>query len=192
MSRTLTAPVSTACAADVVKPAYLVELVFDSGPLRMWTGRGEYNWSATGRVFQGVGDLLAVSDVEETQRVEANGITLTLSGVDSSNLSYALGQNYRNRRARVWLALFDPATGNLIADPVSVFAGRMDTMKITDAATSAQIAITCESKLIDLQRARERRYTHEDQIDLYPGDLGLEYVAGLQEREIAWGKAEPK
>ena len=192
MSRTLTAPVSTACAAEQVRIAYLVEFSFDSGPLRMWTGQGDFDWVAAGKVFLGLGELLAVSGVEETQRVEANGITVTVSGISSTNIAYALAENYRNRRARVWLALFDLVTDALIADPVSIFAGRMDTMQITDAGASAQIRIACESKLIDLQRARERRYTHEDQTDLYPGDLGLQYVAGLQEREVAWGKAEPK
>jgi hypothetical protein len=68
----------------------------------------------------------------------------------------------------------------------------MDTMQITDAGETSQVRIACESRLIDLQRARERRFTDEDQQELYPGDLGLEYVAGLQEREIAWGKEAPK
>lgn len=192
MSRTLTGPVSTAVAASTVRLAYLVELAFDSGPVRVWTGTGTYDWTATGRTFTGAGTLLEVSPVEESQRVEANGIDITLSGISSTILGYALAENYRNRRARVWLALFDPDTSALIADPVSVFAGRMDTMQITDAGETAQVRIACESRLIDLQRARERRFTHEDQQDLYPGDLGLEYVAGLQEREIAWGKEEPK
>jgi hypothetical protein len=41
--------------------------------------------------------------------------------------------------------------------------------------------------LIDLNRAREWRYTHESQQQISPGDRGFEYVAGLQEREIRWG-----
>lgn len=192
MSRNLTSPVSTALAAESVRLAYLVELAFDSGAVRLWTGAGNFDWTATGRTFTGAGTLLEVSAVEETQRVEANGIDITLSGISSTIVSYALTENYRNRRVRVWLALFDPTSGALIADPVSIFAGRMDTMHLTDAGETSQVRVTCESRLIDLQRPRERRFTDEDQQELFPGDLGLEYVAGLQEREIAWGKEEPK
>jgi hypothetical protein len=43
--------------------------------------------------------------------------------------------------------------------------------------------------MIDLQRPRERRYTHEDQQIDHPGDMGFEYVSQLQELNLAWGKA---
>ena len=191
MARTLTGPVATAVTAQAVRLAYLVELSFDSAPLRIWTGSQDFEWVAAGKTFLGAGQALEVSPVEESQRVEANGIEITLSGVSTSIISYALSENYRNRRVRVWVAFFDLDTEQLIADPVPVFAGRMDIMKITDAGDSAQVRLTCESRLVDLRRPRERRYTAEDQKELYPDDRGLNYVAGLQDREVAWGKAEP-
>jgi hypothetical protein len=188
MSRTLTSPVSTALAAESVRLAYLVELAFDTAPLRIWTGKGAFEWTAGGRTFAGYGDLLNVSPVEETENVEANGLEVTLSGTSPTIISVLLSENYRNRRVRVWLALFDPTSGALLADPVSIFAGRMDVIALTDAGESAQVRVSCESKLIDLKRPRERRLTHEDQQDLYAGDLGLEYVAGLQDKETPWGR----
>lgn len=190
MSRTLTAPVATAIAADTVRLAYLVELNFDSAPLRVWTGTGTFEWTATGRSFLGYASLLDVSPVEETEGVEANGVDIALSGTSPAIISVLLAENYRNRRARVWLALFDPTTAALLADPVSIFAGRIDTISLTDAGDSAQVRVSCESKLIDLKRPRERRFTHEDQQDLFPGDVGLEYVAGLQDKETPWGRKE--
>ena len=192
MARTLTGPVATALTAQAVRLAYLIELSFDSGPFRAWTGAQDFNWAASGRVFLGLGNVLEVSGIEESQRVEANGIEITLSGVSPTMVAYALAENYRNRRVRVWVAFFDIDTEALIADPVPVFAGRMDVMHIADAGDSAQIRLTCESRLVDLRRARERRYTDEDQKEMYPADRGLEYVAGLQDREVAWGKAEPR
>jgi hypothetical protein len=67
------------------------------------------------------------------------------------------------------------------------FAGRLDVPTIMDGADRCEIQITYESRLIDLNRAREWRYTHESQQQISPGDRGFEYVAGLQEREIRWG-----
>jgi hypothetical protein len=67
------------------------------------------------------------------------------------------------------------------------FAGRLDVPTIMDGAERCEIQITYESRLIDLNRAREWRYTHESQQQISPGDRGFEYVAGLQEREIRWG-----
>jgi hypothetical protein len=48
--------------------------------------------------------------------------------------------------------------------------------------------LTAESRLIDLERSRERRYTSEDQKIDYPNDKGLEFIADLQDKEIVWGR----
>lgn len=192
MSRELTAAIQTACAAQQVAPAYLVELVFDSAPLRLWSGVGDFTWA--GKTFLGAGTFGGISEIEETAKVAANGIELTLSGIPSSMISLAMAEHYRGRRAYVWLAFFSTAgvTATLIADPVPVFAGRMDTMRISDSGQTSAIALSCESRLIDLQRPRERRYTDEDQQELYPGDRGLEYVAGLQDKSVFWGREDEK
>lgn len=175
-----------ACAAQQVAPAYLVEMIFDSAPLRVWSGRGDLTWS--GRTFTGTGDFGGISEIEESGKVAANGIELSLTGIPSGMISLALAEPYRGRRVYVRLAFFDTTTWTLIADPVAVFAGRMDTMRIKDSGETATIALSCESKLIDMQRARERRYTYEDQVELFAGDKGFEYVAGLQEQELFWGR----
>jgi hypothetical protein len=75
-----------------------------------------------------------------------------------------------------------------VADPVLQFEGRLDVPAIEDGEDTATIAISYESELIDLERARERRYTPEDQAIDYPGDLGFAYVAALQDAQITWGR----
>ena len=64
----------------------------------------------------------------------------------------------------------------------------MDTMGIEDTGDTANISLTAESRLIDLERSRERRYTSEDQKIDYPNDKGLEFIADLQDKEIVWGR----
>ena len=43
--------------------------------------------------------------------------------------------------------------------------------------------------MIDLERARVARYTSGYQKSAYPGDLGLDFVEGLQDKEITWGRS---
>lgn len=86
------------------------------------------------------------------------------------------------------MALFDTATAAMLNDPIPVFAGRMDTMRLQDTGETTTVTVSCESRLIDLERARERRYTDEDQKELYPDDRGFEYVADLQDKEVLWGR----
>lgn len=74
----------------------------------------------------------------------------------------------------------------VIADPFLAFEGRLDVPDISDDGESCTVRVSYESRLIDLERPRERRITHEDQQIDYPGDLGREYVASLQDKVVVW------
>jgi hypothetical protein len=46
------------------------------------------------------------------------------------------------------------------------------------------VTLSCESRLVDLERAEVRRYTDADQQGEHPGDRFFEFVPALQEAEI--------
>ena len=73
----------------------------------------------------------------------------------------------------------------IIEDPMLAFRGRIDTQDIS-LGKEANIAVNIESRLIDWERPRVRRYTNEDQQDLHSGDKGLEFVSQMVEKEITW------
>ena len=184
--RNLSEIMEAAVAAQHVIPAFICTLDFASGFLRVWSGTEDLVWD--GLLYTGLGGFGGISEVEETKKATANGIQLSLNGVPAAMVSIAMQEHYRGRKMFLWLALFDTATGEMLPNPTRIFAGRMDTMKIRDNGTTSTIVLTCESRLIDLERARERRYTHEDQQALYPGDKGLANVAALQNKEVFWGR----
>ena len=49
------------------------------------------------------------------------------------------------------------------------------------------MTIAVENKLIILERPVERRYTDQDQKELFVGDKGLEFVDSLQDKSVNWG-----
>jgi hypothetical protein len=162
---------------------------FASGPLRVWSGAGDLEWN--GDTFTGVGSYGGVSAVEETKKASANGIELSLSGIPSDLIGRAMTDDYRNRRVWLWLALFGTGGDGQFAmmdDPMQIFGGRMDTMRVSDSGDTSEIVVSCESRLIDMDRPRERRYTDADQKELYPGDRGCEFVAAASEKNIFWGR----
>ena len=65
-------------------------------------------------------------------------------------------------------------------------------MNIQDNGETSVISVDAESKLIDLQRPRERRYTSEDQKIDYPNDKGLDAVTWIQNQKIKWGSGSPR
>ena len=189
MSRTLTSGMTTVTTADVVRPAYFVRMVFDSGEspnvLNLWNGVGDLAFG--GNTYTGVGDLLAISQITETADIQATGINVSLTGVKSSFIVIAKDHDYQGRALTVSLGAFD-ASGSLIADPVIVFSGFMDTMTISENGAYSTISISVENKLIAFERSKVRRYTAEDQKIDHPTDKGFEFVTAIVQKDIIWGR----
>lgn len=185
MSRSLTTPAQDAIVAKVFRAASIVQLDFDSGPVRFWGGIGPLPWN--GNTFTGAGNLGNVSAVEETAETKATGLTFSLSGIPSELIAVALGEHYQGRACAMWIGLFDENWA-LIDDPVLAFSGRMDVMLVEDGGRTCTIQVTAENRLIDLDRPNETRYyTDQDQQAEYSGDRFFEFVPAMQEAVVVWG-----
>ncbi len=189
MSRTLTSGMLGVTTADIVRPAYFVRMIFDSGEspnvLNIWNGIGDLAYG--GNTYTGTGDLLSISQITETADIQASGINVSLAGVKSSLIVIAKDHDYQGRPLTVSLGAFD-ASGSLIADPVIVFSGFMDTMTIAESGQYSTISIAVENKLISFERSKVRRYTAEDQKIDHPTDKGFEFVTAIVQKEIIWGR----
>jgi len=182
--RSLSASMVTEVTTAQLAPVLLASLSF-STPVYLWSGYGNLVYNST--TYLGLGTLGTISPLEETTDLAARGLTLRLSGVPTANVALALTENYQGRECSIMFGALSPTAGTLIASPVTVFAGRMDVMQITDDGNTAEITMTAESKLMDFKRPREIRYTDEEQQQLFPGDVGLEFVNDIQEKAIYWG-----
>lgn len=180
MSREMPAGFDAALSAAVVYGAILVELEWPSGTVRTWNGYSDLSWDS--KTWVGVGHLGGISEIGESP-TERNGVQLTLSGVPSSVISQALENNSQGKPARIWFGKFEAG----VFDAVRCFEGVIDVCSIDGEAENRMVTVMLEKELYD-DRSAARRYTHEDQQLDYPGDLGLEYVAALANRQFTWGR----
>ena len=67
----------------------------------------------------------------------------------------------------------------------------MDVPTITDGTDTIAVAISVETRMVDLQRARAWRFTNQDQQLFSPGDLGFQFVGALQNFTVYWGTGAP-
>ena len=185
MSRVLSNAMKEMAVAKVVRPIFLVRMVFDSSQLNIWSGVGDISFDSV--TYTGLGDLLSISDIKETSDISATGINVSLSGVKSSLIAIAKDQEYQGRELTVRLGAFNES-GSLIADPVIIFSGFMDTMTIAEAGTYSTISIAVENKLVAFERSKVRRYTAEDQKIDHPTDKGFEFVTSIVQKQIIWGR----
>ena len=93
----------------------------------LWSGTGPY--TIAGQTYLGMGDLGTVSTVAESISTTAQGVTLTLSGINPVTLQDALTQLNPSSWAYIYLGFFGP--NGLIGVPVSVFAGLTDQANVT-------------------------------------------------------------
>lgn len=207
MARDIFPSILQAITAPEITPFFAVDLMFQSGPLYMWSGYGDFVREDTGNTYIGAGQLLNISTVEETTEIQAVGANFTLSGIPSDFLSLALQESYQGRECKIYFGvLIDGSLGTQGLDTITtqfgdlivlqsgtqgfleIFSGEMDQMNIVEAAETATISVSAENALIKLERPVIRRLTNTDQQSRYPSDKGLEFVAYLQDKEIFWGR----
>lgn len=184
MPRDLHDDTADALSGEKLAPIGMVELEFDSGFMRMWTGIGELSWS--GFTWSGVGTLGQIGAIEETTEIRAVGVQLQLSGIPAEVLEIANEEDWQSRPARIYYAVLQGRS--FVGEPLKIFEGLMDQMTLVEGEQAA-IRLSCESNQIDLERTKIRRYTAEELRSLYPDDKGLDGVAALQEVDILWGRA---
>lgn len=182
--RDLSTDTGAAALADTVYPVILAFFDFQSGPVRVWYGMGDLSWDS--QTWTGLGTLGNISPIEESSDVRANGVAFSLTGVPSGLIATVLGDNYQGRTVKVWVGATN-AAGQLYADPYQLFSGRMDRLEIDDGSETATIRVYAESRMVDLDRANERRYTQQDQQIDFPGDDFLQYMPTAQTTPFIWG-----
>ena len=191
--RVLTPAVKTETTAASVVTVAFVELAFDGGVVRVWSGIGPVVATMPGGASQtwtGIGNLGSIDAIAESDDRRENGVKLTLSGVDNSLFNDVLNETYQGRAVKIWVAFLN-SNHVVMADPVVMFSGIMDTMSVADGDPEGTIVLQCESRQVLLQRTSTSLLTDQQQQRLFPGDLGLAFVQELQSKEIIWGSPTP-
>lgn len=175
----------TALEAGILYPAVFVSIGFASSTAYIWSGIG--NQVFNGNTYVGVGDLGQISVIEEGATVEAKGLSIALSGIDSTMLADALQESQLGLPVLIALALYTGPGGTIIADPLTAWAGFTDQPEITLTGPTATIAMKVESVLLEMNKSVDLRITPVDLTAANPGDLGASFVNSLSEITISWG-----
>ena len=212
MTRSLPGDILTAIESQDVRPFFAVELLFDNpNELYFWTGIGGLVFD--GITYTGAGNLMQISEVQESTDIAAKGATLTLSGIPSDLLALAYDEPYQGRVCKIKFGMIGEGveSGSFLlhdddfylllndagdkldissdgpASMFELFVGTMDQMNISEGPDTSTISLAVESKMIDLERPRIRRYTDPNQQSRFSGDLAFEFVTRLQDEKLDWG-----
>lgn len=178
--------VAAAVAGRVIRVAPLVRLDYASGTTRVWAGFGTL--TAGGYDWTGLGDLGAIGAIESPMGGTAPMVTLTLSGVKPEMVATVLDSQaeVKGRGAAIYFQHFDENQQTL-DDPLAVFVGTMDTIKISTATADTRVVELTLEWLFSRRSLSPFGYLSDtDQKALYPTDKGLEFVSAMQNKTVKW------
>ena len=185
MSRGFPTNVANALATQHVSLVTFVQLAFPSGTVYLHNSIGTYTFG--GNDYLGVGDLGAISPLEEGADISPYQITLSLSGLDSTIAGAALTEDYYMHAVTVLLGVLN-ADDALLADPTVVFEGFRDQMNISVGADGGDvITLTAESELARFDKASNIKYTDIQLQSEFSGDLAFEFMPDIEGAKIRWG-----
>lgn len=185
MSRGFPTNVANALATQHVSLVTFVKLAFPSGTVYLHNSIGTYTFG--GNNYLGLGDLGAISPLEEGADVSPYQITLSLSGLDSTIAGAALTEDYYMHAVTVLLGVLN-ADDVLLADPTVVFEGFMDQMDVSVGADGGDvISLTAESELARFDRSSNLKYTGVQLQSEFAGDVAFEFMPDIEGAKIRWG-----
>ena len=179
---TYSAAVLAAFASGRLGVVQLVHMAFAT-PVALNTS----NWNLTfgNVVYRGAYGLGTISNIKDAPG-EVNGITLSLFG-DNTAMSLALdeGNVVPQTPLTIRTAVIELDTYTVLDAPV-VWAGKLDTMNITEDGQSCTITVTAESIGVDLLRGSPSYYADSDQRLIDPNDGSFMYVVDQVGKPLVW------
>lgn len=155
------------------------------------------NYSIAGTNYTGLGSLLSVGQNQDQIRATSATTNLVISGIPTTVVSDILNYPLNGCSMEMWRAVFDPATGNLIAfsgNPMQRFAGTIDNFAIVDEpGTNTEpgtitLTLTARSRLDQLNRKVSGRRTNPvSQKTFYPTDVSMDRVPTLKNSKFNFG-----
>ncbi|GEP12252.1 hypothetical protein [Methylobacterium gnaphalii] len=176
-----------AAQGATVIAALLVSFDFTDAPAFYWTGDGPLK-TADGQIWDGTSGLGQVDGLSAPVGTSAPQATFTLSGVSARVAALARQQSalVKGREVRVSVQ-FCAEDLALLDAPVEVYSGSLDVMTYQALGSGIfSVQTTAESPWTGRNKPPFGFLTDADQQARYPGDRGLELVAGLVAKTILW------
>ena len=189
MARIISTAAQTVLAGRSVPMCVLVELLFPGSP--DYFALGAWDVTVNGNTYLAGGQIIEINPVTDSPG-DPRGISLTVNGVPSANLSLALQDSttIQGVPVNLYSCVLDPTTYQPLVTSLE-WSGRLDTLGVDDGEMGGEtrVTLTAEHIGIDLIRPQPVRWTDVDQRRLFSSDPSLEFIAATAASPIVWPAA---
>jgi hypothetical protein len=154
-------------------------------------------YTLSGTNYQGLGQLLSISDTSSSLRATGQELTLTISGIPDGNIADVLTTKIKGSSLTILRAFFNSTTGELLnipSNPVGKFNGVISNYTIADdlgeGDRDGTLTITfVATNVVDLlnNKVTGRRTNPLDQKEFYPTDESFDRVPSLAKSNFNFG-----
>ena len=171
----------------------LVEVELPAYTLRHLVGAGELLWN--GKLFTGVddrfGSLIAAGTLKDGVADEAPDWDITFCPPDSAAVADLTAATAQGGDVRAWLAVVDRASGQVVPEPLQLFAGELDVARLRVGENERTVEWRCTSALeVFHDQEIGAKLSHGFHQLVWPGENGLANMTGI-ERTSYWGVEKP-
>ena len=183
---------SAAFQSEIVKdqnqPIHLLEVYFDAPTGTQYMTDAYIPITYDSNTYLAGGYFLSFTDIEETNQLQVSSITIGLSGVDKTYINYVLDEDFVDRKVIIRKGFLSSTDDSLIADPIVIFQGNMDTPIITEAEDEGKctVSVTVANLFADFEKTPGRFTNSQSQNVFYPNDRGFEYASQII-KDVVWG-----
>lgn len=158
-------------------------------PVRVWTGHGPLTFD--GRTFDPIGDRGLVQVAGGALGGSAQGITLTLSGIDPETMALISGDEVQGAPTTLWRLIFS-GDGETLLDFHVWSRGRLDQLiREEQIGGTATLSAMLETAARGLGQSGARQRSDADQRLVKANDGFFRNVAFAGEKTLYWGGRRP-
>ena len=187
MARTLTTALKNELLTNEIRPVHLLSIGFAT-PVNITDNSFSLTSSVSGSsiTYTASPFLVATPTFTEETDLTKTSLNITLSGADTTFISTVLNENIVNDSVDIFRGLLD-SNNALIADPILLYSGNIDTFQISESETESNVTLTVVSHWADFDKKSGRQTNNNSQQRFFNTDVGMDFSSQTV-LDLKWGR----
>jgi hypothetical protein len=187
MARTLTTALKNELLTNEIRPVHLLSIGFAT-PVNITDNSFNLTSSVSGSsiTYTASAFLVATPTFTEETDLTKTSLNITLSGADTTFISTVLNENIVNDTVDIFRGLLD-SNNALIADPILLYSGNIDTFQIEESETESNVTLTVVSHWADFDKKSGRQTNNNSQQRFFNTDVGMDFSSQTV-LDLKWGR----
>ena len=187
MARTLTTALKNELLTNEIRPVHLLSIGFAT-PVNITDNSFSLTSSVSGSsiTYTSSPYLVATPTFTEETDLTKTSLNITLSGADTTFISTVLNENIVNDTVDIFRGLLD-SNNALIADPILLYSGNIDTFQISESETESNVILTVVSHWADFDKKSGRQTNNNSQQRFFNTDVGMDFSSQTV-LDLKWGR----